>query len=263
MNRIDAKFAELKARGEKALIPFVTGGDPNLGTTEKLVLAMIGAGADLVEIGVPFSDPVAEGPTIQKASRRALDAGTTLVGIFDLAGRLREKTETPILLMLYLNSIYRFGKERFFSLCNGKGVDGVIVPDMPYEEKDEIEPAASAHDVVSVRLVAPTSHGRVRMIASGAKGFLYCVSSTGVTGTRKSFDTDFDAFFGTVRKYAKIPCAVGFGISDPEQAEAMASYCDGAIVGSAIVRLVEQYGKDSVPHVAEFVKSLKDAVRKA
>lgn len=263
MNRIDAKFAELKAKGEKALIPFVTAGDPDLGTTEKLVPAMVGAGADLVEIGVPFSDPVAEGPTIQKASRRALDAGTTLAGIFGLVGRLRERTEAPLLLMLYLNSIYRFGKERFFSLCNEKGVDGVIVPDMPYEEKDEIEPVASEHNVVSVRLVAPTSHGRVRMIASGAKGFLYCVSSTGVTGTRKSFDTDLDAFFGTVCRYAEIPCAVGFGISNPEQAEAMASYCDGAIVGSAIVKLVGQYGKDAVPHVAEFVKSLKDAVRKA
>ena len=261
MNRIDAKFAELKANGEKALIPFVTGGDPDPGTTEQLVLAMIGAGADLVEIGVPFSDPVAEGPTIQKASRRALDAGTTLAGIFGLVSRLRAKTETPLLLMLYLNSIYRFGKQRFFSLCNETGVDGVIVPDMPYEEKDEIEPAAAERGVVSIRMVAPTSHGRVRMIAQGAKGFLYCVSSTGVTGVRKSFDTDFGAFFGAVRRYARIPCAVGFGISTPEQARAMAAHCDGAIVGSAIVRLVERYGTASAPHVAEFVKSLKDAVR--
>ena len=263
MNRIDAKFAEMKRRGEKVLIPFVTAGDPDFGTTEKLVLAMIDAGADLVEIGVPFSDPVAEGPTIQKASRRALDGGATLAGIFGLVGRLRQKTDAPLLLMLYLNSIFRFGKEKFFSLCAENGVDGVIVPDMPYEEKEEIQSVADRFGVIPIRLVAPTSHDRVRMIASGAKGFLYCVSSTGVTGTRSSFTTDFDSFFGTVRKYAEIPCAVGFGISNPEQAKTMASYCDGAIVGSAIVRLVEQYGKDAVPYVAEFVRSLKDAVRAA
>ena len=263
MNRIDLKFADLKKRGEKALIPFVTAGDPDLATTEKLVPAMLDAGADLVEIGVPFSDPIAEGPVIQKASRRALDSGTTLSGIFKMIRRLREKTEEPLLLMMYLNSIFRFGTERFCSLCEETGVDGVIVPDMPYEERDEIQGAADQHGVIPIRMVAPTSHDRIRMIASSAKGFLYCVSSTGVTGMRSRFTTDFGKFFGTIRKYAKIPCAVGFGISNPEQAGRMASYCDGVIVGSAIVKIVEQNGRNSVPKVASFVKSLKEGIQNA
>lgn len=260
MNRIERKLETLKQKGKKALIPFVTAGDPNLETTEKLVLSMLKSGADLVEIGVPFSDPVAEGPVIQKASKRALDAGTTLVKIFDLVKRLRTQTDEPLLLMLYLNSIFRFGTERFFSLCAESGVDGVIVPDMPYEERDEILGAADKYGVISISMVAPTSHERIAMIASSAKGFLYCVSSTGVTGTRSKFTTDFEEFFGTIKKYAKVPCAVGFGISNPEQAKQMSAYCDGVIVGSAIVKIVERDGKNSVPVVSEFVRSLKSGV---
>ncbi|QNK40847.1 tryptophan synthase subunit alpha [Caproicibacter fermentans] len=261
MNRIDRKFAQLKEKGEKALIPFVTAGDPNLETTEKLVLAMFSAGADLVEIGVPFSDPVAEGPVIQKASSRALNSGTTLMKIFGLVKKLREKTDEPILFMLYLNSIFRFGKERFFGLCSASGVDGVIVPDMPFEERDEILGTAEKYGVISISMVAPTSHERIAMIASSAKGFLYCVSSTGVTGTRNRFTTDFDAFFGAIHRAAKVPCAVGFGISDPEQAKRMASYCDGVIVGSAVVKIVEREGENSVIPAADFVKSLCGAVK--
>ncbi len=260
MNRIDRKFADLKKNGEKALIPFVTAGDPDLATTEKLIPAMLRAGADLVEIGVPFSDPIAEGPVIQKASRRALDSGTTLAEIFKMVGRLRRKTDEPLLLMMYLNSIFRFGTERFCSLCEETGIDGVIVPDMPYEERDEIQGAADRHGVIPIRMVAPTSHDRIRTIASSAKGFLYCVSSTGVTGTRSQFSTDFRKFFGTIKKYAKVPCAVGFGISNPEQAGRMAAYCDGAIVGSAIVKIVERERQGAVPDVASFVKSLKAGV---
>lgn len=261
MNRIERKFEELKKKNEKALIPFVTAGDPDLETTERLVLAMLESGADLVEIGVPFSDPVAEGPVIQKASKRALDAGTTLKGIFGLIRCLRQRTDEPLLLMLYLNSIFRFGTERFFRLCAECGIDGVIVPDMPYEERDEIQAEADAFGVIPIRMVAPTSHGRIARIAPSAKGFLYCVSSTGVTGTRSSFSTDFAEFFGTIRKYAKIPCAVGFGISGPEQAKQMVSYCDGAIVGSAIVKIVEREKRNSVLPVANFVRSLSNAVK--
>lgn len=260
MNRIDRKFALLKEKGEKALIPFVTAGDPDLETTEKLVLAMLGAGADLVEIGVPFSDPVAEGPVIQKASKRALDAGTTLVKIFAMVKRLRQQTDEPLLLMMYLNSVFRFGTERFFKLCAETGVDGVIVPDLPYEERDEIQGTADKYGVIPISMVAPTSHERIQKIASSAKGFLYCVSSTGVTGTRSKFTTDFGQFFGTIQKYAKVPCAVGFGISSPQQAGQMSSYCDGAIVGSAIVKIVEREGKSAVPAVTEFVKELKAGV---
>ncbi len=260
MNRIERRFEALKRKGEKALIPFVTAGDPDLETTEKLVLSMLESGADLVEIGVPFSDPVAEGPVIQKASKRALDAGTTLIGIFDLVKRLRVRTDEPLLLMLYLNSIFRFGTERFFGLCAESGVDGVIVPDMPYEERDEIQSAADKNGVISISMVTPTSHERIAMIASAAKGFLYCVSSTGVTGTRSSFTTDFERFFGAIKKHAKIPCAVGFGISGPEQAKRMSAYCDGVIVGSAVVKIVESEGRNAVPAVSKFIRSLKTAV---
>ena len=263
MNRIERKFALLKDQGEKALIPFVTAGDPDLATTEKLIPALFASGADLVEIGVPFSDPVAEGPIIQKASKRALDSGTTLVNIFEMVGRLRQQTDEPLLLMLYLNSIFRFGKEHFFRLCVENGVDGVIVPDMPYEERDEIEAEAEKSGVISISMVAPTSHERIAMIASAAKGFLYCVSSTGVTGMRTNFDTDFQEFFGTIQKYAEIPCTVGFGISNPEQAKRMAFYCDGVIVGSAVVSLVERDGRNAIPAVSEFVHSLKKAIEKS
>lgn len=262
MNRIERKFALLKNKGEKALIPFVTAGDPDLATTEKLVTAMFSSGADLVEIGVPFSDPVAEGPVIQEASKRALGSGTTLVKILEMVGRLRQQTDEPLLLMLYLNSIFRFGKERFFQLCAESGVDGVIVPDMPYEERDEIEAQAEKSGVISVSMVAPTSHERIAMIASAAKGFLYCVSSTGVTGTRSSFSTNFNDFFGMIKKYTEIPCAVGFGISNPEQAKQVAAYCDGVIVGSAVVKLVERGGNSAIPAVSEFVQSLKKSISK-
>lgn len=262
MNRIERKFALLKDQGKKALIPFVTAGDPDLATTEELVPALFASGADLVEIGVPFSDPVAEGPVIQKASKRALDSGTTLVNIFEMIGRLRQQTDEPLLLMLYLNSIFRFGKERFFRLCVENGVDGVIIPDMPYEERGEIQTEAEKSGVISISMVAPTSHERIAMIASAAKGFLYCVSSTGVTGMRANFNTDFQKFFGTIQKYAKVPCTVGFGISNPEQAKRMAAYCDGVIVGSAVVSLVERNGREAVSAVSEFVQSLKKAIEK-
>lgn len=261
MNRIERKFEELKAKNQKALIPFVTAGDPDFVTTEKLVLAMLQNGADLVEIGVPFSDPIAEGQVIQRASKRALDAGTTLKNIFELIKRLRRKTDEPLLLMLYINSIFRFGTERFFGLCKECGVDGVIVPDLPYEERGEIQSAADTAGVIPICMVAPTSHERIKMIAPSAKGFLYCVSSTGVTGMRSSFTTDFSRFFAEIKKYANVPCVVGFGISGPEQAKKMASYCDGVIVGSAIVNIVAEKKQDSVIPVSEFVRLLSSAVK--
>lgn len=258
MNRIDKKFQELG--GKKALITFITAGDPDLDTTEKLVLSMLDAGADIVELGVPFSDPVAEGPVIQDASKRALDAGISLVKIFALVKKLREKTQAPILLMMYLNSIFGFGSERFFDLCTESGIDGVIVPDMPYEERDEIEPLAKAHNMHSIRLIAPTSKERIKKITEGAGGFLYCVSSTGVTGTRSNFATDFEEFFGDIKASAKIPCAVGFGISDAEQAKMMAQYCDGVIVGSAIVGIVAEEKAVSPRVVGEFVAGIRKAL---
>lgn len=261
MNRIDKTLNELKSRGEKALITFVTAGDPDLETTERLVLEMFENGSDIVEIGVPFSDPVAEGKVIQEASLRSLAHGTNLTEIFVTVEKLRAKTDKPILLMMYVNTIFRFGTERFFKLCREKGIDGVIVPDLPFEERDEIRSFADENGIIPISLVAPTSHQRIESIGSDARGFLYCVSSTGVTGTRNSFATDFDEFFGEIKKSCKVPAMVGFGISDAEQAAKMGSYCDGVIVGSAIVDIVGKNGRDSVQKVGEFVRSLKDALR--
>lgn len=260
MNRIETALAELKNKNEKALIPFVTAGDPDLETTERLVLEMFDNGADIIEIGVPFSDPVAEGKVIQAASLRSLKQGTNLNGIFAMVESLRKKTDKPLLLMMYVNTIFRFGTEKFFELCREKGIDGVIVPDLPYEEKAEIAPCAEKNGIISISLVAPTSHQRIASIASEAKGFLYCVSSTGVTGTRSKFTTNFDEFFGEIKKSCRVPAMVGFGISNPEQAAKMSGYCDGVIVGSAIVKIVAEYGRDSVQKVGEFVKSLKNAI---
>lgn len=260
MNRIETALSELKNKGEKALITFVTAGDPDLETTEKLVLEMLDKGSDIVEIGVPFSDPVAEGKTIQEASLRSLSNGTNLTQIFDMVESLRKQTEKPLILMMYVNTIFRFGTERFFTLCREKGIDGVIVPDLPYEERNELQPYAENNGIISISLVAPTSHQRIADIAEEAKGFLYSVSSTGVTGTRSKFTTNFDEFFGEIKKSCKVPAMVGFGISNPEQAKKMSSYCDGVIVGSAIVRIIAEFGRDSVSKVGEFVKSLKEAV---
>ncbi|MCD7728175.1 MAG: tryptophan synthase subunit alpha [Ruminococcus sp.] len=259
-NRIDDCFEALKAKGEKALITFVTAGDPDMETTEKAVLSMFDNGADIVELGVPFSDPIAEGVTIQKSSLRSLNGGTTLDKIFDLVASLRKKTDKPMLLMMYLNTIFVYGKEKFFKNCRDYEIDGVIVPDMPYEERDEILDTADKYGIYNVNLVAPTSHDRIAEIASHSKGFLYCVSSLGVTGTRTEFKTDFDEFFSLVNKSVSCPACVGFGISSPEQAGKMSKYCDGVIVGSAIVKLIEKYGADSIDEVGKLVKSLKDAM---
>ncbi|MGN1403002.1 MAG: tryptophan synthase subunit alpha [Ruminococcus sp.] len=260
-NRIDAKLEQCKAEGRKALITFITSGDGGYACTEEAVLEMEKNGADLIELGVPFSDPIAEGPVIQRASERALQGGTTLAGIFDMVRRLRQKTDMPLLLMMYLNTIFRFGTDRFFSLCKECGIDGVIVPDIPFEEKDEIQGSADQYNVHNISLVTPASEDRIQMIASEATGFLYCVSSNGVTGVRSEFETNFAPFFEKIHKYAKVPCAVGFGISGPEAAKQMGQYCDGVIVGSAIVRLVEQYGGTDAPaQIGAFVKSLREGL---
>ncbi|MCR5166701.1 MAG: tryptophan synthase subunit alpha [Oscillospiraceae bacterium] len=260
MNRIEKCFDELRRKNEKALITFVTAGDPDLETTEKLVYKMFDSGADIIELGVPFSDPIAEGVTIQRASLRSLNGGTNLTKIFETVKRIREKTDKPLILMMYINTIYVYGTERFFAQCREYGIDGVIVPDLPFEERDEVIGEAEKNGILQINLVAPTSHDRIREIASASRGFLYCVSSTGVTGTRSSFTTDFEEFFGTIKKYVRCPYAVGFGISNPEQAKKMAGYCSGVIVGSAIVRIVAENGRESVDKVGEFVSSLKKAI---
>ena len=247
----------------KAFIPFVTAGDPSLEVTARLVPAMAAAGADLIELGIPFSDPVAEGPVIQQADERALAAGATTDRIFELVRQIRRETDVPLAFMTYLNPVFTYGAERFLKACGETGVDALIVPDMPFEEKGELAPCCRRYGVDLVSLIAPTSHDRIRMIAKEASGFVYCVSSLGVTGVRSNITTDIDAMVKLVKETQDIPCAVGFGISTPEQAAKMAAQSDGAIVGSAIVKICAKYGKDCVPHVKEYVCSMKAAVQSA
>lgn len=260
MNRIDRKFEQLKQEGRKALITFVTAGDPDLDATVDLVLAMEQGGADIVELGVPFSDPVAEGPVIQEASLRSLQNGTTLQKIFETVKTLRQKTDMPLLLMMYINTIFRFGTERFFDLCVQCGVDGVIVPDLPFEERDEIKDASQRTGVYSISLVAPTSHERIQMITNEAKGFLYCVSSTGTIEMGKEISTEYQEFFDTVNRYSPVPASVGFGIATPEQARTIKGYCGGVVVDSAVVDLVAQYQSEAAEPVKEFTASLRRAL---
>ncbi|SBW09224.1 Tryptophan synthase alpha chain [uncultured Eubacteriales bacterium] len=255
-----SRIAEAFSRG-KAFIPFVTAGDPDLETTEQLVLAMSSAGADIIELGIPFSDPMAEGPVIQAASARALTKGCTADQLFSLVERLRTNIQTPLVFMTYYNPIFSYGAKQFLESCSSCGIDGVIVPDLPFEEKNEFAPLCAAHGIELISLIAPTSKERIRAIAADASGFLYCVSSLGVTGVRAEINTDISEMIGLVREVSTIPCAVGFGISTPAQARQMAALSDGAIVGSAIVRLVAEHGRDCVPVVRDYVAAMKQAIR--
>ena len=250
----------------KAFIPFISAGDHGIETTERYIRVMVKAGADMVEIGIPFSDPTAEGPVIQEASTRALSTGVKINDIFDMVRRLRtgdDAVTIPLVFMTYLNPIYVFGREKFFILCEEVGISGVIVPDMPFEEKGELASIANKHGVEVVSLIAPTSENRIEMIAKEAEGFIYCVSSLGVTGMRSEIKTDIKSIVETVRKYTDIPVAVGFGISTPAQAEAMARVSDGAIVGSAIVKIVAEHGENADQALFDYVQSMKQAVQKA
>lgn len=247
----------------KAFIAFVTGGDPDLETTEQILYAMEEAGADLIEIGIPFSDPIAEGAVIQEANERALAAGCTTDKLFDTVKKAREKVTVPIVYLTYANAVVKYGKEKFMKRCVECGIDGLIVPDIPFEEKEELSGVCDEYGVDLISMIAPTSHERIKTIAREAKGFVYCVSSMGVTGVRKEIKTDIGAMVKLVKEVTDTPCAIGFGIATPEQAEKMASLSDGAIVGSAIVKLVAQYGKEAPGYVGEYVKSMKEAVRRA
>ena len=255
MSNIASAFAN-----GKAFIPFVTCGDPDLATTAALVRTMAEAGADLIELGIPFSDPTAEGPVIQGANMRALAGGVTTDKIFDMVRDLRRDITVPMVFMTYANVVFTYGTERFVSVCRDIGMDGLILPDLPFEEKDEFAPVCRAYGIDIISLVAPTSADRIAMIAREAEGFLYVVSSLGVTGTRSEITTDLASIIRVVRENTSIPCAIGFGISTPEQARKMAALSDGVIVGSAIVRLVEQYGREAVPYVREYVAEMKTVV---
>ena len=245
----------------KAFIPFITCGDPDLETTAKIVREAVANGADLIELGIPFSDPTAEGPVIQGANIRALKGGVTTDKVFDLVRELRKDVTVPMVFMTYSNVVFSYGADKFISTCKEIGINGLILPDLPYEEKEEFLPQCKKYDVDLISLIAPTSENRIAMIAKEADGFIYLVSSLGVTGTRSEISTDLKSIVDVIRQNTSVPCAIGFGISTPEQAKKMADIADGAIVGSAIIKIIEQYGKDAPKLVGEYVKSMKDAVR--
>ena len=254
-----SKIAKAFENG-KAFIPFLTVGDPNGDKTVEFVLEMERAGADLVELGIPFSDPTAEGVVIQDANVRALKGGMRLKGVFEVVEKIREKSQIPLVFLTYLNPVFNYGYEAFFAKCQELGVDGMICPDLPYEERGEVEEVAEKYGVDLIALIAPTSEERIQMIAKAAKGYIYIVSSMGVTGVRSKITTDIGKIVDAVRKVTDVPCAIGFGISTPEQAHEMAALSDGAVVGSAIVKIIAQYGEEAAPHVYEYVKAMKDAL---
>ena len=244
----------------KAFIPFITCGDPDLETTAKVVKAAVANGADLIELGIPFSDPTAEGPVIQGANLRALTGGVTTDKVFDLVRELRKDVTVPMVFMTYANVVYSYDAEKFIRTCEEIGIDGLILPDLPFEEKDEFLPICKKYNVDLISLIAPTSENRISMIAKEAEGFIYVVSSLGVTGTRSEIKTDLKSIVDVIRANTDVPCAIGFGISTPEQAQKMAELSDGAIVGSAIIKYLEKYGKDAPKYIGEYVKSMKDAI---
>ena len=245
----------------KAFIPFITCGDPDLETTEAVVRAAVENGADLIELGIPFSDPTAEGNVIQGANLRALSGGVTTDKIFAFVKELRKDVKVPMVFMTYANVVFSYGTERFIKRAAEIGMDGLILPDVPFEEKEEFLPVCHRYGVDLISLIAPTSANRIAMIAKEAEGFLYIVSSLGVTGARSEIKTDLASIVEVVRQNTDIPCAIGFGISTPEQAKKMADISDGAIVGSAIVKLLETYKKEAPEYVGAYVKTMKDSLR--
>ena len=240
----------------KSFIAFITCGDPDLETTAACVRAAVANGASLIELGIPFSDPTAEGPVIQGANLRALTGGVTTDKIFDLVRELRVDVNVPMVFMTYANVVFSYGAERFLSTCQQIGMDGIILPDLPYEEKEEFLPLCHTYGVDLISLIAPTSANRIAMIAKEAEGFIYVVSSLGVTGTRSEIKTDLASIVKVIRENTDIPCAIGFGISNPEQAKKMAGISDGAIVGSAIIKIIEKYGREAAPHVGDYVREM-------
>jgi tryptophan synthase alpha chain len=252
MNRITKAFEH-----KKAFITFITGGDPDIETTEKLIIAMTESGADIIEIGIPFSDPIAEGIVIQEANERALANGCTVDKLFEMIKRVRTKVDIPLVFMTYINPIFAYGRAEFMEKCAECGIDGIIVPDLPFEEKDELTDECSKHGVCHISMIAPTSKERIEMIAKNADGFLYCVSSLGVTGVRSKISVDVAEMIKQAKTVTSVPCAIGFGISTPQQVQDMSAISDGVIIGSAIVKLIAQFGRESIEPVKEFIRSMK------
>lgn len=245
----------------KAFIGFVTAGDPDLETSEKIILRMAEGGCDLIEIGIPFSDPIAEGPVVQEANLRSLSQGTTTDKVLELTKKVSSQTDTPLVYMTYLNVLFKYGYDRFLKKAKDAGISAVIVPDLPFEEKDELQSVAVKYDIDVISLIAPTSADRIKMIASEAQGFIYTVSSMGVTGKRNEIKTDLESITKSIREVCDTPVAIGIGINTPEQAKEYSDLADGVIVGSAIVEIVAEYGKNAPQKVYEYVKTMKDTIR--
>ena len=256
MSRIKNAF-----KNDKAFIGFVTGGDPSIEKTKEFVLEMVKAGADLIEIGIPFSDPIAEGPVIQEANNRALGAGATVEKLFTLVKDLRKEIDVPLVFLTYVNPVFHYEYEAFFKRCADVGLDGIIIPDVPFEEQAPVKEAAAKHGVDLISLIAPTSQERIKEIAKNAAGFIYLVSSMGVTGVRNEITTDLASITSAIKSVTDTPVAIGFGIHTAEQAAQMSKIADGVIVGSAIVKIAAKYGKDASPHIYRYVKEMKDAIR--
>lgn len=256
MNKISKAF-----ENGKAFIGFITAGDPNLEASEKIMIKMAQAGCDLIEIGIPFSDPIAEGPVIQNANVRALKQGVTTDKVFELAKKVSAQVDIPLVFMTYLNVLFKYGYDKFLQNANDAGVSGVIIPDMPFEEKEELQSVAKNYDIEVVSLIAPTSEDRIKMIAGEAEGFVYTVSSMGVTGARNEITTDLKTITKHIKEVTDIPVAIGFGINTPDQAKEYAHIADGVIVGSAIVDIVADHGENAPEKVYDYVKAMKDAIK--
>lgn len=261
MNRIDTTFEKLKQQQRTAFIGFLCAGDPTLDDTYHCILEMEKNGCDLIEIGIPFSDPCAEGTIIQEASCRALQHHYTTDAIMDMVKHIRKQTQLPLVYLLYYNQIFKYGSERFIRACADCGIDGLIIPDLPFEHQEELEPVAKAHGIYLISLITPVSAKRKRMVTQHAQGFLYCVTSTGVTGMRDSFDTDLKAFIEELNHYSDTPKALGFGISNIDQIQQLKTYADGIIVGSAIVKEIAKLStkENTIEDIGRFVKTLADA----
>jgi len=256
MNKIDEAF-----KNGKAFIAYLMAGDPNLKTSAEYILTAQEAGADLIEIGIPFSDPIAEGEVIEAASVRALNAGTRLDGVFEMVASIKDKMRIPYVFMTYFNPVFVYGCDRFFARCAEVGISGAIIPDVPFEEQGEVKDVARKYGVEIITLIAPTSKERIEKIAQNAEGFVYLVSSMGVTGVRNEITTDISSMVAEIRKVTKVPIAVGFGIGEPEQAAQYSAIADGVIVGSAIVRIIGQYGTDAAPMLQEYIKKMKEKTK--
>lgn len=256
MNKITKTF-----KNEKAFIGFLTAGDPSKEKTVEYILAMERGGADIVEIGIPFSDPIAEGPVIQNANTRALSKGINTDDIFDLAEDVRKESDIPLVFLTYINPVLYYGYEKFFKKCKEVGIDGIVIPDLPYEEKGEIIDFTKKYDIDIISLIAPTSKDRIQMIAKEAEGFIYLVSSMGVTGVRNQIKTDLKEIIDDIKKVTNVPVAVGFGINTPEQSQEISKIADGVIVGSAIVKIIEEHGYNSAEYIEKYVSEMKNATK--